>query len=198
MKQPGDQWVVEVDANIDGLERSLDEAARVGERFAGKLVSAFDAVVVRGRSVESVVKDLALGLSKLALGEALKPMQGAFGSLFGQLFSGLAFGKGGVFQSGSPTAFAKGGVISSPTLFPLAGGRTGLAGERGAEAIMPLARGRRRIARRACRRQSQRDRQRSHRDARCRRLPPIAVAARRQPRPRDRTCSAEPLIDVLS
>lgn len=140
MKQPGDQWVVEVDANIDGLERSLDEAARVGERFAGKLVSAFDAVVVRGRSVESVVKDLALGLSKLALGEALKPLQGALGSLFGQLFSGLAFGKGGVFQSGSPTAFAKGGVISSPTLFPLAGGRAGLAGERGVEAIMPLAR----------------------------------------------------------
>ncbi|GBE43520.1 hypothetical protein BMS3Bbin10_01600 [bacterium BMS3Bbin10] len=37
--------------------------------------------------------------------------------------------------------FARGGVIASPTTFPLAGGRTGLAGEAGPEAILPLARG---------------------------------------------------------
>ena len=37
--------------------------------------------------------------------------------------------------------FAKGGVIASPVSFPLAGGMRGLAGERGAEAIMPLSRG---------------------------------------------------------
>jgi phage-related minor tail protein len=32
-------------------------------------------------------------------------------------------------------------VIASPISFPLAGGATGLAGERGPEAIMPLTRG---------------------------------------------------------
>jgi phage-related minor tail protein len=37
--------------------------------------------------------------------------------------------------------FAQGGVIASPIAFPLAGNRTGVAGERGAEAILPLARG---------------------------------------------------------
>ncbi len=37
--------------------------------------------------------------------------------------------------------FASGGIIPSPIAFPLAGGRIGLAGERGAEAIMPLSRG---------------------------------------------------------
>jgi phage-related minor tail protein len=37
--------------------------------------------------------------------------------------------------------FASGGVIASPVTFPLADGGTGLAGERGAEAILPLARG---------------------------------------------------------
>ncbi len=41
--------------------------------------------------------------------------------------------KGNVFQ-GSVKPFAQGGVIRGPTLF-------GLAGEAGAEAIMPLARG---------------------------------------------------------
>ena len=40
-----------------------------------------------------------------------------------------------------PVPFAQGGVISSPVAFPLAGNRLGLAGERGAEAILPLARG---------------------------------------------------------
>jgi len=37
--------------------------------------------------------------------------------------------------------FAAGGVIASPVAFPLGGGRTGIAGERGPEAIMPLSRG---------------------------------------------------------
>jgi phage-related minor tail protein len=40
-----------------------------------------------------------------------------------------------------PVPFAQGGVIASPIAFPLAGGRTGIAGEHGAEAILPLARG---------------------------------------------------------
>ncbi|MGO4701716.1 hypothetical protein [Dyella sp. 2RAB6] len=37
-------------------------------------------------------------------------------------------------------AFARGGIVNSPTLFPMATG-TGLMGEAGPEAIMPLARG---------------------------------------------------------
>ena len=43
--------------------------------------------------------------------------------------------------SGTPTPNAKGGILSSPTYFPLAGNRLGLAGEAGPEAIIPLARG---------------------------------------------------------
>jgi lambda family phage tail tape measure protein len=37
--------------------------------------------------------------------------------------------------------FATGGVVSGATAFPMADGRTGLMGEAGAEAIMPLSRG---------------------------------------------------------
>lgn len=36
--------------------------------------------------------------------------------------------------------FAKGGVVATPSYFPL-GNTLGVAGERGAEAILPLARG---------------------------------------------------------
>jgi len=52
------------------------------------------------------------------------------------------FEDGGVFQGGSQVqAYADGGVVGSPTTFPMAGGRTGLMGEAGPEAIMPLKRG---------------------------------------------------------
>ena len=37
--------------------------------------------------------------------------------------------------------FARGRVVRSPIAFPLAGGQVGIAGERGAEAILPLSRG---------------------------------------------------------
>ncbi len=54
---------------------------------------------------------------------------------------GSGYASGGAFQSGSEIhAFANGGVVGSPTLFPMARG-TGLMGEAGPEAIMPLARG---------------------------------------------------------
>ena len=49
--------------------------------------------------------------------------------------------KGNVFSQNKIVPFAYGGVVNKPTLFPLANG-TGLMGEAGPEAIMPLRRGR--------------------------------------------------------
>lgn len=60
---------------------------------------------------------------------------GQVGGVFGSLLSLFGFAKGGVVP------FANGGVVGSPTLFRFAQG-TGLMGEAGPEAIMPLARGR--------------------------------------------------------
>jgi phage-related minor tail protein len=40
-----------------------------------------------------------------------------------------------------PEVAAKGGVVSGPSLFPMSRGRTGVMGEAGPEAIMPLERG---------------------------------------------------------
>lgn len=47
---------------------------------------------------------------------------------------------GNVYGPGGLHAFATGGVVSKPTLFGFSGG-TGLMGEKGAEAILPLSRG---------------------------------------------------------
>ena len=58
-------------------------------------------------------------------------------------FLGKLFANGGAFSAGRQIqAYANGGVVGGPTYFPMAGGKTGLMGEAGPEAIMPLKRGR--------------------------------------------------------
>jgi hypothetical protein len=59
------------------------------------------------------------------------------GSAFGQF---LGFANGAAFAQNGIQPFARGGIVSQPTLFPFAKG-TGLMGEAGPEAIMPLKRG---------------------------------------------------------
>jgi tape measure domain-containing protein len=62
------------------------------------------------------------------------------GNLSGQINASAGFAKGGAFgKSGELHAFAKGGVVNQPTLFKFAKG-TGLMGEAGPEAILPLKR----------------------------------------------------------
>lgn len=143
---PLETWTVQIDADTSALQTELRNATRLGRQFSGALVDAFEGIAIKGKSVGDVFRSLALRLSDLVLKAALRPLEQGIGSLLSGLLSGglgggLAFGNGGVLQQGMPVPFAKGGVISSPVTFPLAGGLTGLAGERGAEAILPLARG---------------------------------------------------------
>lgn len=70
---------------------------------------------------------------------AQKAIAGMAGSLFGSSGTSVTQALGGAWINGVQ-AFANGGVVSSPTLFPHAGGM-GLMGEAGPEAIMPLKRG---------------------------------------------------------
>lgn len=77
----------------------------------------------------------------------------AFGGSAGGFFSGgaglgnslggslaLFASKGAVLSQGNAVRFANGGVVSSPTMFPMSNGRTGMAGEAGHEAFFPLKR----------------------------------------------------------
>jgi lambda family phage tail tape measure protein len=85
-------------------------------------------------------------LSDLARIAVQKQIAGIAGSLFsesgiGTVVSGLfASAHGNVFEGGHDIAFATGGVVGSPTYFPMNNGKTGLMGEAGPEAIMPLSR----------------------------------------------------------
>ncbi|WP_333795217.1 phage tail tape measure protein [Hyphomicrobium sp.] len=139
---PVETWVVAVDADTSALSAELRRAAGLGRQFSNALVGAFDSIAIKGRNVGDVLRTLALRLSDIVLKAALRPLEQGFGNLLSGLMSGgIGFAKGGVVQQGLPVPFAAGGVIQSPIAFPLAGGRMGIAGERGAEAIIPLSRG---------------------------------------------------------
>lgn len=128
------------DLELGNASRELERMNQLGRQFSQTMGRAFRDVTLRGRSFGDVLSSLGRQLSELALKAAFKPLQNAVGSTLSNVFAG-GFAKGGAFAGGSVVPFAQGGVVAAPTHFPLAGGRVGLMGERGAEAIMPLARG---------------------------------------------------------
>jgi len=136
-------WQISVSADTSSLRNELQRTSLIGRQFSRSMISAFEGIAMQGRSLGDVVRNLGLSLSRMVLSAAMKPLDQAMGRLLGSIFAGgagLGFAKGGVLQQGTPIPFAKGGVIASPVSFPLTGGRTGLAGESGPEAIMPLTR----------------------------------------------------------
>lgn len=89
----------------------------------------------------SILADMArIAIQQMVLKPILNVIGGPTG-LFPKLFSA----NGNVFDPSGVVAFANGGVVTRPTLFPFANGgsfATGVMGEAGPEAIMPLRRGR--------------------------------------------------------
>ena len=94
---------------------------------------------------------------------------------------------------GAIKPFAAGGVIGTPTYFPLTQGGVGLAGEAGPEAILPLARGAGRPARRRGSGAARRQRHHPYRDAGRGKLPPLRDLHHRPDRPRGGARPTEPL-----
>lgn len=128
------------------IAREGDRASKTGQELGRTLSGAFDDLIVGGASFQDILKSLAVDLAKLAaqdiFGTGAGGATGASGSFLNDFFSELFTpnAKGNVLQHGHIRAFAKGGVLADPTFFPMQGG-VGLAGEAGAEAILPLARG---------------------------------------------------------
>ncbi len=121
------------------------EVASLASGFGSGLRRAFDGVVLDGMRLTDALKGLADQMSQTVYNVALRPVQSAAGGALAQglnnILSGIMpFADGGVFSQGRVIPFAKGGVVSSPTNFPVRGA-TGLMGEAGPEAIMPLTRG---------------------------------------------------------
>lgn len=133
---------IRVGADTSDARRQLHDLQRLGDAFGRRITGAFEDAAFSGATLGDTLRSLALDLSRLSLRGALLPMQSAVSDGFTSMFKGLfGYAKGGVVGSPMPQAFAQGGVVASPVTFPLGGGRMGLAGEAGPEAILPLARG---------------------------------------------------------
>jgi len=134
---------VDVELDLNGADRALDELREKADSFGGALSSALKQATVDGRSLDEVLRGLGNRMVGIALDAGMKPLEQVVSSsiagLSGNLGRLLPFAKGGV--PGRMTAFADGGVVGGPSYFSMPGGDTGLMGEAGAEAILPLQRG---------------------------------------------------------
>jgi len=121
---------------IDFAQEGVDD---LGNGFADVFVDGFRSGEDAARQFGGVVLDIIGGIARKIAQEKLA---GIFTDVIGSFGGGdvTANAKGNAFENGSVKAFAKGGVVNAPTFFPMANGGTGLMGEAGAEAIMPLRR----------------------------------------------------------
>ena len=133
-------------ANADRA-RQLETLDRLAGRFGNTLSAAFARNASAGRQLDGVLGTLGTRLASAMTRAAAKPLaSGIQGLVKGLIDSGsdaetpALFARGGVLTGGRVVPFAQGGVVAAPTYFPMAQG-LGLMGERGAEAVMPLARG---------------------------------------------------------
>lgn len=162
--------IVDLEDQAEALEDSLGAAASMAAGFDSELRRVRDALSATGKDVSTLERGLSKGLRRafdglmfdgMKLSDALetvaksmiqttysaavKPVANHFGGLLADGVSGVVeglmpFADGGSFSQGRVMPFANGGVVSGPVTFPMRGG-TGLMGEAGPEAIMPLARG---------------------------------------------------------
>lgn len=121
------------------------EVSKLDSGISRGLKKAIDGLVFDGDTLADALKGLGESMLNAAYNAAISPVTSHVGSVLGTGLEGviqslMPFEKGGAFAQGKVMPFANGGVVSSPTYFPMRGG-TGLMGEAGAEAIMPLARG---------------------------------------------------------
>ncbi|MCV6586319.1 MAG: phage tail tape measure protein [Marinibacterium sp.] len=127
------------------IDATGKDVATLEKSLSRGLSRAFEDIVFDGKGLSDALDTLANSMANSAFNAAIRPVTNHFGGMIaegvGSLVSGvLPFAKGGSFSQGRVMPFADGGVVSSPTYFPMRGG-TGLMGEAGPEAIMPLSRG---------------------------------------------------------
>ena len=128
-----------------GLAGAGQDVATLERGLSRGLRHAFDAVLLDGVKLSDTLRGIAQSMVNATYAAAVRPVTDHFGGLLAQgvsnvVSAALPFADGGAFSQGRVMPFARGGVVSGPTYFGMRGG-TGLMGEAGPEAIVPLARG---------------------------------------------------------
>lgn len=127
-----DPFVDRLGAELGDVALELDRIGDLADGVGRSLSRALRGAVTDGRSLKSVLAEVAASFADLALKAAFQPLGTLVSGAIESLFTATNPALGGV------TPFAKGGVVAMPTYFPTG---IGLAGEAGAEAILPLRRG---------------------------------------------------------
>ena len=142
--------VAQFDGALQQMSRTLvftgREVDTLSRGIGGGLRRAFDGLVFDGMRLSDALGMVAKSMVDGVYSAAMRPVQNALGGavaqgLQGAMSSLMPFAQGGGFAQGRVMPFAEGGVVSGPITFPMRGGTTGLMGEAGPEAIMPLTRG---------------------------------------------------------
>lgn len=137
--------IAEVNRQAEKSVKDLKEPVNeVGQELGLVFSSAAGEAIAKFENLRQVLKGVLADIAQIAIKKTITEPLGKFigdslkGFSLANLFAanGQAFGAGGQVQP-----FARGGVVDSPTLFKFAKG-TGLMGEAGPEAILPLQRGR--------------------------------------------------------
>ncbi len=121
-------------AELNDVSVELDRIGDLADGVARSLSNAFRGAILDGKSLKSVLSDVARSLADIALKAAFQPVGDLVSSAVAGLFTATNPALAGI------TPFAKGGVVAAPSYFPLGRG-LGVAGEAGREAILPLVRG---------------------------------------------------------
>jgi hypothetical protein len=146
---------------LNETKKRAETLKSVASDLSNNFGDAFESIVLGTKTLSQAFQQLALDIEKTLLHDlvtknitdALAAGITSIGSSWlSALYGGSSSGntsyasgdhvlaRGGVFDSTGMTAFAAGGIVHSPTMFRFANG-TGLMGEAGPEAIMPLSRG---------------------------------------------------------
>ena len=138
-----------ISAEVMGsIESSLTSAFTTFFDYSSK--SFMDLEELGKSTMKALLEAIMAAITKQLVLITLQTITGTLGSGAGgggggtgggimSLFGG-ANKNGNAFSNGSVQAFATGTVIDTPTYFPMSGNKTGLMGEAGPEAIMPLTR----------------------------------------------------------
>lgn len=135
----------ELDDMRGAMNNASREAQGLSKSLTGSLRTALNGLIFDGNKASDVFSRLGRSVASRAFDRAITPVAGALGGLVesgvGSLVGNLLpFANGGVIDGGRVQAFASGGIVNGATAFPMRGG-TGIMGEAGPEAIMPLSRG---------------------------------------------------------
>jgi hypothetical protein len=136
-------------AELAKLGRQVDTTKTKTNELGLTFKSALEDAIVDGKDLGDILKGLEQDIMRILTRKLVtEPLEKAadeifsgidFGDIFGSIFGSA---NGNAFDQRGVVPFAKGGIVNGATPFMFAnGGRLGVMGEAGPEAILPLRRG---------------------------------------------------------